>query len=357
MDIDKTLTRATLGVAILGLFIVVYTLATDSIPATSKGYSELYFENPDEVPDVVEVGKKYAIPFVVSSNEKKAISYNYTVTFDGAEIIRDKFTLTPEEKKTLTVELIPDASDVSSWKLSSNGRQRLVDHFTIDAAFIKEDKNGSVAVYPVKFNQDMLSAKGLLLLPLNRRGLYSTESDYVIHGSEVWIRSTMSIGTNEIYIEHLSEAEDYNFSWSNSVRLPDSYYSYHPAIVWLGMPKISYPESKLQSGSIAYKNNSIEFNKGLIGDIYISPIIGVAVEYIISYSSTKSTPHTVDYVEKNVTVTVGVDVEGHLGENAISIENIIKEETYALEKVKLSILLNSDAGKSYEINFWSYIVD
>jgi hypothetical protein len=338
MDLEKALTRVTVGASIAGLLIVIYAVSTDSIPATSKGYTEVYFENLSMLPRVMVIGDKYIIPFIVSSNEREAAAYNYTAAFNGIEIARGSFTLAPGEKKRLTLEVIPETS---SWRLSSNKSSRVVDRFSMGEVLIKEDREGGINAYPAKFNESELGEKGLLLLPLNKAGSYSAESEYN-NGSRGRARSIMRITRDEIYMEHSSQAREYNFTWSNLLKLPDFVAEPLP-FVWLAVNKT---ESKLKSGSVAYGNVSLDFDSGLPGEIYLLPMEG---RHFISYSSKKAFADRIEYVEKNA--TIAVDREG------ISIEKVLREETYALGKVKLGILLSSDAGKSYEIHFWSYVRD
>lgn len=344
MDVDKTLTRATLGAALIGLLIIVYALATDSIPATSKGYSEVYFEKPSGIPDAMKAGEKYPIPFVVSSNERKDASYNYTATFDGMEVARGRFTLAPKEKKTLTIVLVPNPS---SWKLSSNSTRRIVDNFNADKLFVKEEKDGSVLVYPVELNKSKPGEKGLLLLPLNEAGFYSGESRYDVNGSEVWVRSSMSITWDEINLHHSYQAKGYNFTWTNRIKLSGLGVVSQP-VAWLAVPKRDYPGEVLGRSTLAYKNMSLDLKNGLPGEVYLSPLVGLKGGYIISYSSTNATANKVKHIQRNTTITV---------DNGISFENLIEEKIYTYEKAKLSIQVNSDVGKSYEIHSWSYVND
>ncbi len=348
MDLEKALTRATIGAALVGLIVVVYALATGSIPATSKGYSELYFEKFSEAPTMMKAGEKYVIPFVVSSNEKKAMSYNYIATFEGAEIARGELVLNPKEKKTLSIDLIPDSS---SWNLSSNTSRRTVDSFTIDEVLIKEEKDGDIAAYPVKFDQSALSKETLKILPLNQTGLFSSETQYVEGsgvGKESKITSRLSISEGEIYMEHSSENINQGFKWSNRVQFPDLAVGSFP-LIWLDVTTETHSEEKLQRGIVAYMNTPLNYTTGLPGEIYITPTVGMEGTYIISFSTTTAAADKTVHVEKNAVITLHGDT--------ISIKNIIEEETYTYDKAKLSILLSSDGGKSYEIHLWSFVID
>jgi hypothetical protein len=65
---------------ILGI-IVMGALALSN--HNSEGFSELYFENSDEFPMLVDIGNKVKFEFTVVSHEKERCKYRCNVSYDG----------------------------------------------------------------------------------------------------------------------------------------------------------------------------------------------------------------------------------------------------------------------------------
>lgn len=114
---EKNIVYAIAAACILGIIVIGALVLTSH--TTAKGFSELYFENPDTLPRVVKVGDKIDFGFTTVSHEKKETSYDYRVTYDGQAIGSGSFSLgsagsvqNATNRKTITVSLTPNNSSL-----------------------------------------------------------------------------------------------------------------------------------------------------------------------------------------------------------------------------------------------------
>lgn len=130
---NKTTVYAIIAACVMGIIIIgAFVLYAST---SSQGFSELYFENHEELPRMVNAGEEIRFGFTLASHEKMPVTYNYNVTFDGRMVEEGDLTLQPEENKTLNVTIIPQNSslvpfDVSrlatfSARVNQNGEVRL----------------------------------------------------------------------------------------------------------------------------------------------------------------------------------------------------------------------------------------
>ena len=94
------------GIAIVGLFVFKYAPANES-------FSELYFENREQLPDMITVGEEGNFAFTVVSHEGNKSSYHYVVKFDDETIKEGTFTLLPQEKKTVDIKFTAGESSIA----------------------------------------------------------------------------------------------------------------------------------------------------------------------------------------------------------------------------------------------------
>ena len=116
---NKILVYACIAALFLGI-IIVGALALFS--NLSEGFSELYFENPDGLQKIVNIGDKVRFEFTVVSHERAISHYVYNVSYDGQIIESGSFSLIPEikenrtnlniNKKTIEVSLVPNTSSL-----------------------------------------------------------------------------------------------------------------------------------------------------------------------------------------------------------------------------------------------------
>lgn len=133
-DFDKTLVYAIIAPCILG---IMFAGAQVLFSHTSEGFSELYFENPNDLPKIVDVGDEVNFEFTVVSHENDISNYKYNVSYDDRIFASGSFALMPEisgesltnaKRKTIKVRLIPNTSslvklesaDIKLSKLRSN---------------------------------------------------------------------------------------------------------------------------------------------------------------------------------------------------------------------------------------------
>lgn len=95
---------------ILGM-IAIGALALKS-HSTDEGFSQLYFDNPDSLPNVIFVGKGINFSFSLASYEKKPFTYKFNVKLDGSSVKTGVIRLNPQEKKNINVTLMPKTSSL-----------------------------------------------------------------------------------------------------------------------------------------------------------------------------------------------------------------------------------------------------
>jgi|GEM_PF-3682958 len=336
MEIGKTLSYITVAAGVIGIIVAGYFLATSSIPATSYGFTEIYFENHTQLLPAMEVGEKYTIPFVVVSKERSPTAYNYSAALGGRVFARGEFTLLPNEKKLVTPELIPLAS---GWNLSSQRSQRSLDSFPIAAPLIEQGRDGDVTVH----HSIELLQKAFVMLPLEN-GIYGASLEFA-DGTQGNETASLVISESEIWMEYVREEQNYTAlhvrKWRNRIQLNEQKPS---AVVWLAMPRANY--TREQTVAVAYKNAHLNFREGLPGELYLQPLPDIEANYSIAYELIDIKADEKKHVQKNATVMIGGNV---------SVERIVEEKTYTFEKAKLSVMVESGAGKSYEIHLWVYV--
>jgi hypothetical protein len=86
--------------------------------SSDKGYSELYFGSPDDLPRVIYVGQGINFSFSLVSHEKTPFSYKFNVTFDGSSVKSGVVRLDPEEEQKINITLMPNVSSLVHFKTS-----------------------------------------------------------------------------------------------------------------------------------------------------------------------------------------------------------------------------------------------
>jgi len=117
---NRSILYAIIAACVLCIIIVgaLVVLKTEN----PEGFSELYFENPEDLPTVVEAGEPVDFAFVVVSHEDKLTTYKYNVTYDKNLINSGNFTLMPPpknlaalegiNKKTIRIRLVPNETSL-----------------------------------------------------------------------------------------------------------------------------------------------------------------------------------------------------------------------------------------------------
>jgi len=107
---EKAIVYAVAAACILGI-IVIGVLMVLSHPM-DEGFSELYFENPEGLPNSIDVGHMMNFSFDVVSHEKTAAAYIFNVTYDGFPVRTGSFNLGPQQRQKINVTFVPQRSSL-----------------------------------------------------------------------------------------------------------------------------------------------------------------------------------------------------------------------------------------------------
>jgi hypothetical protein len=361
MDVDQIIKRATIGITIVGFLIVIYAFSSDDVPINSTGYTELYFLNPDKIPEVMEVDKKYPIDFVISSNEPQTSSYKYIATFNNSEIASGEFTLKPGKQKIINIEIMARSS---SWELFENGSysKELLNTFTSNEAHMIQGSDGNLNIYPEKFDQSIHIRSDEKFLILNQIGTYTStyrdleflnnsQEKEAIGKSEMGLRNIIDLWstnliTGEIMMTNSIENPETKYEWNNQILLPKLNMESQDII---GVAAPNHNDNAVRNLDIVYKETALNFETGIPGKIYVPLSPNSEEEYLIYYSSKDERANFTLEIERNYTITTSKGV--------ISVKNNITEKVYRYNKIETKIVINSDTGKSYEIKFQNYVTN
>jgi len=85
-------------------------LANNHLLPEPETFTELYFENHQNLPSQVEAGEKYTFAFSVHSVEKETMTYPYNIYIQANNkkipVKKGSFSLNPDQKKTFHEEFI-----------------------------------------------------------------------------------------------------------------------------------------------------------------------------------------------------------------------------------------------------------
>jgi hypothetical protein len=151
MDEEKKVVYAIIAACIIGIFIVGLLVVT-YIPM-KEGFSELYFEEHEKLPKIINVGKEEQFAFTVASHELNITSYKYVVSIEEEILEEGNFILHPDENITINVSFVPTNSSLAFIRnLTTTESSHLI--FSKPAIIRSESKNmehdGKVLM-PVKF--------------------------------------------------------------------------------------------------------------------------------------------------------------------------------------------------------------
>jgi hypothetical protein len=129
---NKTIVYAIIAACILGIIVIG---ALVLYGGTSEGFSELYFEDPDELPRIVNAGEDVRFNFTLVSHEMTPLTYKYNITFDDELIEESNTSLEPGNNKTFDIVFVPRNSSLIPFdmpriaaftaKLNQSGEVRL----------------------------------------------------------------------------------------------------------------------------------------------------------------------------------------------------------------------------------------
>jgi len=129
---DRSILYAIAAACVLGI-IIVGAFVIRGVP--SEGFSELYFEDPEGLPTLVDAGKPVNFTFVVVSHEGRPTMYRYNVTYDEKLIQSGNFSLQPSpservaiegiNKKTIKIRLVPNETSLVRMDIPVNTESRM----------------------------------------------------------------------------------------------------------------------------------------------------------------------------------------------------------------------------------------
>ncbi|MEA1924234.1 MAG: hypothetical protein U9M95_00035 [Candidatus Altiarchaeota archaeon] len=119
VDGEDLVLKAVIVASVAGIMLVAGLIFLGE-KSSDEGFTELYFNNPDQLPEELVVNKSFIVSFTVVSHEKNPVEYVYNVSsslFDDSM----SFSLSPGESRRVDVEFAPRGVD---WVLSrSRSRQ------------------------------------------------------------------------------------------------------------------------------------------------------------------------------------------------------------------------------------------
>jgi len=196
---DKRIAYLIIAVSIIGIIVVGILIL---IKPTESGFSEVYFEEHENLPKLVHLGEYINISFTVACHEKNRTNYNYEVVFDDEEIANGSVILNPEESITINISFKPKNTTLY---------------------LVKEWGNtSSLKIYPKNYKTLMISGNESKILG----GLYS------------WLKLPAISGKSMIQLMDLTNLTDnvtiYNYTWKGTfgdptnlkpVNISDKYYT------------------------------------------------------------------------------------------------------------------------------------
>jgi len=111
MEEEKKVIYAIIAACIIGIFIVGFLVVTYT--TTKEGFSELYFEEHEELPKIITVSEEEQFAFTVASHELNTTSYKYVVSLGDDILEEGDFALGPGENITANVSFIPENSSLT----------------------------------------------------------------------------------------------------------------------------------------------------------------------------------------------------------------------------------------------------
>lgn len=196
---DKKIAYLVIAVSVIGIIIVGILII---IKPTESGFSEVYFEEHENLPKLVRLGECINFSFTVACHEKNRTVYTYEVIFDDEEIANGSIILNPEEKATINISFEPKDTTLRLVKEWSNSY--------------------SLEIYPKSYRTIMVLENQSEIL----EGLYSWLQIPGISGKYLAQLVNLTNLTNNITL--------YNYTWKGSfgdptnlkpVNISDRYYT------------------------------------------------------------------------------------------------------------------------------------
>lgn len=111
MEEEKKVIYAIIAACIIGIFIVGFLVVTYT--TMREGFSELYFEEHEELSKIINAGEEEQFAFTVASHELNITSYEYVISLGDDILEEEGFALYPGENITVNVSFIPENSSLT----------------------------------------------------------------------------------------------------------------------------------------------------------------------------------------------------------------------------------------------------
>lgn len=154
------------GIAVVAFFVLKYAPGNES-------FSELYFENHEQLPDKTRVGEEENFAFTVVSYESDRTSYDCAVNFDGKVIKEETFTLLPHNKRTVGVKFAAGESSLVVADSTTHVRKTNFEVGSIVGIAWVEEK--TMESFPWALTQRLKPEDGTFMLPTKFRYDTATE--------------------------------------------------------------------------------------------------------------------------------------------------------------------------------------
>lgn len=159
-------------------------------------FSELYFEDPRILPNVVDLNKSYNVSFTFTNFEKRNVSYFYVIEY-GKTKYTDSLVLENNGKATINFKWIPDGENMGytiSSVYFSNSSYSLNDSSFIPVSHTLDEFGNALHVslnsFPLSFYSNSSRLEGKILdngleLPIfnysSETRTLSVEKDYLVN--------------------------------------------------------------------------------------------------------------------------------------------------------------------------------
>ena len=117
---DDTFKAILFTLVISALLTIAFMFVMRNIIERQDTFTELYFQESDDLPHKIRVNETHNISFTISNNELTETNYTYEIT-SKIRNIRENITLSPGEKTDIYVSITP--SD-SGWVLNFSSQQQ-----------------------------------------------------------------------------------------------------------------------------------------------------------------------------------------------------------------------------------------
>jgi len=137
MEEEKKVIYAIIAACIIGIFIVGFLVV--AYTTTEAGFSELYFEEHEELPKIITAGEEEQFAFTVASHELNTASYEYVVSLDDEIIEEGDFILGPDGNITVNVSFIPENSSLTLIDHTEHNRSLRIPQKIEPITFLKSE--------------------------------------------------------------------------------------------------------------------------------------------------------------------------------------------------------------------------